>query len=83
MRACSISKYVTGIAMLRRTGGVVTKRNSPARRSSNANAQKAPAPGESREAIMSTLKQLGELKAAGILTDAEFEAKKKELLAKL
>jgi membrane protease subunit (stomatin/prohibitin family) len=49
----------------------------------NANAQKAPAPGESRDAIMSTLKQLGELKAAGILTDAEFEAKKKELLAKL
>jgi membrane protease subunit (stomatin/prohibitin family) len=46
----------------------------------NANAQKAP---ESREAIMSTLKQLGELKTAGILTDAEFEAKKKELLAKL
>ncbi len=45
-----------------------------------ANAQKQP---ESREAIMSTLKQLGELKAAGILTDAEFETKKKELLAKL
>jgi len=38
---------------------------------------------ESREQIMSTLKQLGELKAAGVLTDAEFEAKKKELLAKL
>ena len=32
---------------------------------------------------MATLKQLGELKAAGILTDAEFEAKKKDLLAKL
>lgn len=43
----------------------------------------AAAPGESRDAIMSTLKQLGELKAAGVLTDAEFEAKKKELLAKL
>lgn len=40
-------------------------------------------PTESKEQIMSTLKQLGELKAAGILTDAEFEAKKKELLAKL
>ncbi len=39
--------------------------------------------GESKEQIMSTLKQLGELKAAGVLTDAEFEAKKKELLAKL
>jgi membrane protease subunit (stomatin/prohibitin family) len=37
----------------------------------------------SKDQIMSMLKQLGELKAAGILTDAEFEAKKKELLAKL
>ena len=36
-----------------------------------------------KDQIMATLKQLGELKAAGILTDAEFEAKKKELLAKL
>jgi membrane protease subunit (stomatin/prohibitin family) len=44
------------------------------------NAQRAP---ESREQLMATLKQLGELKAAGILTDAEFDAKKKELLAKL
>jgi membrane protease subunit (stomatin/prohibitin family) len=43
----------------------------------------APDPANSREAIMSTLKQLGELKTAGVLTDAEFEAKKKDLLAKL
>ena len=48
-----------------------------------ANAQAAkPAP-ETRDQIMATLKQLGELKAAGVLTDAEFDAKKKELLAKL
>ena len=47
----------------------------------NANAAKPP--GETREQIMATLKQLGELKTAGILTDAEFDAKKKELLAKL
>lgn len=46
----------------------------------NANAQRG---GESKEQIMSTLKQLGELKAAGVLTEAEFDAKKKELLAKL
>jgi len=39
--------------------------------------------GESKDQIMGMLKQLGELKSAGILTDAEFEAKKKELLAKL
>jgi membrane protease subunit (stomatin/prohibitin family) len=45
-----------------------------------ANAQRAP---ESREAVMKALKDLGELKTAGILTDAEFEAKKKELLAKI
>ncbi|MFK7922172.1 MAG: SPFH domain-containing protein [Bacteroidia bacterium] len=42
----------------------------------------APA-GESKEDIMSLLKQLGELKEAGILTDEEFAAKKTELLAKL
>ena len=47
-----------------------------------ASAQHA-APTESREQIMATLKQLGELKSAGILTDAEFDTKKKELLAKL
>jgi membrane protease subunit (stomatin/prohibitin family) len=43
----------------------------------------AAAPAESKDQIMATLKQLGELKTAGVLTDAEFEAKKKELLAKL
>jgi membrane protease subunit (stomatin/prohibitin family) len=45
--------------------------------------QAARSTGESRDQIMATLKQLGELKAAGVLTDAEFDAKKKELLAKL
>ncbi len=49
----------------------------------NANANQAKPAGETREQIMSTLKQLGELKSAGILTDAEFEQKKKELLSKL
>jgi hypothetical protein len=49
----------------------------------NANANGPKPAGETREQIMSTLKQLGELKAAGILTDAEFDAKKKDLLAKL
>jgi len=43
----------------------------------------APAPAETRDQILATLKQLGELKAAGVLTEAEFDAKKKELLAKL
>jgi membrane protease subunit (stomatin/prohibitin family) len=39
--------------------------------------------GETKEQLMATLKQLGELKTAGVLTDAEFDAKKKEILAKL
>ncbi len=42
-----------------------------------------PAAGQSKEDIMKTLKELGDLKTAGILTEAEFDAKKKELLAKL
>ena len=49
----------------------------------NANAQAPRAPAESKDQIMAMLKQLGELKAAGILTDTEFDTKKKELLAKL
>lgn len=43
----------------------------------------AAAPTESKEQIMAMLKQLGDLKAAGILSAEEFEAKKKELLARL
>lgn len=39
--------------------------------------------GESKEDIMKLLRELGDLKAAGILTEDEFAAKKKELLAKL
>ena len=50
----------------------------------NANAtQPQRGPAESKDQIMAMLKQLGELKTAGILTDTEFDAKKKELLAKL
>ena len=37
----------------------------------------------SRDEVMKALKDLGELKQMGILTDEEFETKKKELLAKL
>ena len=36
-----------------------------------------------RQEIMDTLKGLGDLKAAGILTDEEFNTKKTELLARL
>jgi len=38
---------------------------------------------QTREEIMSTLKELGTLKESGILTEAEFDAKKKELLSRL
>jgi len=50
-----------------------------------ASASNAPqqAPKEDKGQVMDLLKQLGELKAAGILTDEEFTAKKAELLARL
>ena len=38
---------------------------------------------ESKEEIMKALKDLGELKTAGILTEEEFSAKKKDLLSRL
>ena len=47
------------------------------------NQQAAPVPTESKEEIMKMLKDLGELKTMGVLTDEEFDTKKKELLAKL
>lgn len=43
----------------------------------------AGAPKEDKAQIMTMLKDLGELKAAGILTEEEFAAKKAELLARL
>lgn len=42
---------------------------------------RSPAPAS--EGPLEALKKLGELRAAGIVTDAEFEAKKRDLLAKL
>lgn len=45
--------------------------------------QQAPAPQQSKEEVMASLKQLGELRDAGILTPEEFEAKKKDLLSRL
>lgn len=40
-------------------------------------------PTQTKEEILSTLKELGGLRDAGILNEEEFEAKKKELLARL
>lgn len=49
----------------------------------NANIQPNAPQKESKEDIMNLLKELGSLKEAGILTEEEFDAKKKELLARL
>ena len=47
------------------------------------NQQAASSKAQTREEIMQTLKELGELKTAGVLTDEEFDEKKKELLSRL
>lgn len=47
------------------------------------NQQKPEAQAPAKEDIVKMLKDLGELKAAGVLTDEEFDAKKKELLARM
>jgi hypothetical protein len=49
----------------------------------NNQTQQQNAPVQAKEDIMKMLKDLGELKTAGILTEEEFAAKKAELLAKL
>lgn len=49
----------------------------------NAPAQNAGGDEMSKEEVMKMLKDLGELKSAGILSEEEFEAKKKDLLARL
>ncbi|MGA8392980.1 MAG: SHOCT domain-containing protein, partial [Burkholderiaceae bacterium] len=48
-----------------------------------ATAAAAQAAGVKPEDVMATLEKLGELKAKGILTPEEFDAKKAELLKKL
>ena len=45
--------------------------------------QKDASKATTRDEIMDTLKSLGELKESGVLTEEEFEAKKKELLSRL
>jgi membrane protease subunit (stomatin/prohibitin family) len=48
-----------------------------------ANNPTAASQAQTKEQILATLKELGELKAAGILTEEEFNAKKQELLSRL
>lgn len=47
------------------------------------NSQAPSSKAQTREEIMQTLKELGELKTAGVLTDEEFNQKKTELLSRL
>ena len=72
-----------GIGMGFAMAGQMMGAMQPGQRPGGAAPAAPAAPTETREQIMNTLKQLGELKAAGILTDAEFDAKKKELLTRL
>ena len=71
-----------------RAGSGVTSTDHTANAAKQAQSRPAPpptvlAPTINRDQIMATLKQLGELKASGVLTDEEFAAKRRELLAKL
>lgn len=71
-----------GFAMAGNMAGMMNGGMNPMAQQQAA-AAAAAKPAETKESLMATLKQLGELKTAGILTDAEFDAKKKEILAKL
>lgn len=63
--------------------GQVLAQNLAAGLQGNAGATAAPAVGVKAEDVMATLEKLGDLKAKGILTQEEFDAKKAELLKKL
>ena len=51
--------------------------------STQANANTPANSTDANDEIIQTLKQLGELKAAGVLTEEEFAEKKKDLLSKI
>ncbi|MFT5386023.1 MAG: membrane protease subunit (stomatin/prohibitin family) [Saprospiraceae bacterium] len=57
--------------------------NQQQQQNQNANKNAPDAKPQSKEDIMDTLKQLGGLKEAGVLTQEEFDSKKKELLSRL
>lgn len=63
-----------GLAMGKMMTDMMSKDSEPAQEAS---------PAESKEDIMKLLKELGELKESGILTEEEFTTKKKELLDRL
>ncbi len=57
--------------------------NQQMNQGANTNQNTGSSKAQSREEIMDTLKQLGELKEAGVLTQEEFDSKKKDLLSRL
>jgi len=59
---------------------MMNQQNQPQNQGQN---QQSGGEATSKDDIMKLLKELGELKAAGILTEEEFTEKKKELLANL
>ena len=70
----------TGLAMGKMMADMMSQtQNQPQNTGAPASGQ----PEMTKDEIMKLLKDLGELKASGILTEEEFNAKKKELLAKL
>jgi membrane protease subunit (stomatin/prohibitin family) len=73
---------VGGAAVL--LGGLGNMLGNATAPAAQAAASPAPAPaGTDREQVMQMLRDLGQLKADGILTTEEFDAKKAELLARL
>jgi hypothetical protein len=54
--------------------------SAAARRNANNNQPQAAAPSDDSNDQMAQLEKLGQLKADGILTDEEFQAKKKQIL---
>ncbi|MCD6076548.1 MAG: band 7 protein [Ramlibacter sp.] len=73
-----------GMGMVGNDMGNLQKGLQPAPAQEAASAASAPAAAAVRpEDVMATLEKLGELKAKGILTQEEFDAKKAELLKKL
>ena len=68
----------TGFAMGQMMMNMMNQQNQPQSQNQGGGGQEM-----GKDDIMKLLKELGELKAAGILTEEEFNEKKKELLARL
>jgi predicted Zn-dependent peptidase len=76
-RGCGRSVAASGVATGPGGGGAEAGRGAAAA------AAAAPAVGVKPDEVMATLEKLADLKAKGIVTQDEFDAKKAELLKKL